>query len=216
MVTQPYNNKELSFLKSGYKKMTIKELTIAYNKKFDHKRTENAIKGVLFRKGFKSGRTGCFKSCQEPWNKGKKGYMSSNKTSFKPGNLPHNHKPLYSEREGKDGYIEISVPEKNPQTGFFSRYKMKHVWIWEKDNGPVPSGYVVSFRDGDKKNIYIDNLTILSRAELLWLNRNGYSNVYGKESRAAMRSTARLACRVNELRRNSIGANNGLENSKTT
>lgn len=52
----------------------------------------------------------------------------------------------------------------------------KHVHVWEQTHGPVPDGMVVVFRDGDKLNINPQNLMIVSRAELLRLNKRGYKN----------------------------------------
>ena len=101
--------------------------------------------------------------------------MGANRTSFKKGNTPHNHKPLWSERVSKDGYIEISVPEKS-RSGFCSRFKSKHTWIWEKNNGPTPQGHVVIFKDGNNRNFEPDNLIMVTRAELLVLNSHNYKN----------------------------------------
>lgn len=53
-----------------------------------------------------------------PFNKGKKGYMSAEQyekckqTMFKKGNIPANHRPIGSERVGKDGYILIKIYRK--------------------------------------------------------------------------------------------------------
>ena len=102
--------------------------------------------------------------------------MGSNATSFKKGNRPHNHKPLWSERVGKDGYIEMSVPERNPYTGFPTRFKHKHLWIWEQANGLKPKGTAVIFKDGDNRNLAIDNLLLVTRAELLTMNLHGYKD----------------------------------------
>ena len=101
--------------------------------------------------------------------------MKPNSGNFKPGDVPPNRRPLWSERiDSKDGFILIKVPERNPHTGFPTRYKHKHVWVWEQANGPVPEGHAVVFRDSDKLNCSIENLILLSRAELLSLNLHGY------------------------------------------
>lgn len=197
----PYTREQLAFLHVGYKKNPAEELTALFNEKFGQARTLAAIKGTLKRNSFKSGRTGRFRKGEQAWNKGVKGYMGANKTSFKGGNTPHNTKPLYSERTGKNGYIEISVPETNPHTGHPSRYVQKHVWIWKQKNGPVPDGHVVTFRDGDITNLTIENLTLLSRAELLWLNRNEYAKYEDPQLRAIMRATARVVCSAHKKKK---------------
>jgi hypothetical protein len=194
MAGLPYTKEQLSFLKKKYKTNSLKELTALFNQKFVQTRTTGSIKGILQRNNFTSGRTGRFQQNGKPWNKGTKGCCIPNKTSFKKGNVPHNAKPLYSERIRKNGYIEISVPEKNRHTGYPSRYIHKHVWIWKQANGQVPDGYVVSFLDGDITNIVLENLTLLSREELLWLNKNEYAKYEDPEIRKTMRLMARVIC----------------------
>ena len=44
--------------------------------------------------------------------------------------------------------------------------------VWEQNNGPIPDGYVVIFADRDKSNFDINNLVLVSRSELLVMNRN--------------------------------------------
>ncbi|KKK99275.1 hypothetical protein LCGC14_2634360, partial [marine sediment metagenome] len=98
--------------------------------------------------------------------------------SFKKGTIPPNRNPLGTERIcSKDGFILIKIAEKNPYTGFPTRYKHKHVYIWEQANGPAPKGMVVAFIDGDKTRCELDNLMLISRAELLNLNRYGYKDM---------------------------------------
>ena len=92
--------------------------------------------------------------------------------------MPANLKPIGHERiRPKDGFILIKVVEKNPYTGSPTRYKHKHVHVWEQANGPVPEGMVVALRDSDKTNCEPDKLMLISQAELLELNRHGYRNV---------------------------------------
>ena len=40
-------------------------------------------------------------------------------------------------------------------------------WLWKVAFGPVPDGHVVSFIDGNPLNVVEDNLTLLSREELM-------------------------------------------------
>lgn len=102
--------------------------------------------------------------------------MGPNATSFKKGCMPHTKKKLWTERINRDGFIEISVPERNPHTGAPTRYKHKHVWLWECENGLVPKGHVVVFVDGDKSKCALENLMLVTRAELLSMNLHGYKN----------------------------------------
>jgi len=166
----PYSKEHLDWLRENYPLMAASDLTAAFNEKF------GAIKRTLFRKGLRSGRTGRFGKGDNAWNKGKSGYMGENATSFKKGNLPHNHRPLWSERIDRNGYIEMSVPERNPYTGFETRFKHKHVWIWEQTHGKKPKSTAVIFKDGNNRNFELENLILVSRNELLSANLHGYKN----------------------------------------
>lgn len=120
------------------------------------------------RKGWMTGRTGRYEKGRVPENKGKKMpfHPNSARTRFKKGRLPHNTKFAGHERVSKDGYVEISVEEINPHTGFERRYVLKHRWLWEKKHGPVPKGHVLKSLDGDKTNTDPDNWVAIPRAML--------------------------------------------------
>lgn len=113
---------------------------------------------------------GMFKKGHKTFNKGKKQteYMSAEAiertkaTRFKKGLIPHNAKPVGSERIDSDGYVMIKPPR-----GIF---RAKHVVIWEEVHGKIPKGYAVVFKDGDKRNVTLDNLEMVSRQELLKRN----------------------------------------------
>lgn len=126
---------------------------------------EEHIKGMMYRNKLTTGTVGYFKKGSTPWNKGLKGYMGANKTSFKKGTIPPQYRPVGSERITKDGYIEIKVEDPN-------KWELKHRVIWEQHNGEIPKGYAIIFADGDKSNLDIDNLLLVSRKQLLFMNRN--------------------------------------------
>jgi hypothetical protein len=103
-------------------------------------------------------------------NKGKKQteYMTpeaierTKATRFKKGNVPHNTKWDGAERISKDGYIEVRVS--------LGVYRHRHVVVWERENGPVPKGFIVTFKDGDKMNCDIGNLDMISMQENMLRN----------------------------------------------
>ena len=136
-------------------------------------------------------RSGRVEKGHKPWNLGKKGYMGANRTSFRKENIPANRRPLWSERITKGGFIEMKVPERNPYTGSPTRYKAKHVYIWEKAYGPAPEGHVVAFKDNDSANCDLDNLILLSRAVLLAINLHGYKD-QPEELKPSVLALARL------------------------
>lgn len=119
------------------------------------------------RKGWRTGRTGRFERGQVPFNKGTHFCPpGSEKGQFKKGQLPHNTKYLGHERLSKDGYVEISVAETSPYTGFNRRYVQKHRYLWEKLNGAVPKGMVLKSVDGDRLNTAPENWIPISRGLL--------------------------------------------------
>ena len=98
-----------------------------------------------------------FKKNHTPWNKGMKGLqMGGVETQFKKGSKPHNWKPDGSTRVDKDGFTMIKVNGK---------YVLYHRHLWIQENGKVPEGYVVAFKDGDKSNITLDNLELITKQE---------------------------------------------------
>ena len=51
-----------------------------------------------------------------------------------------------------------------------TRWVRKAVWIWERDNGPVPDGHAVIQLDGDPSNCDPSNLDSIPQAALAMLN----------------------------------------------
>src|SRR4051812_31988258 len=112
---QTYTAAELAWIKDN-RTLSRRELHAAFCETFN--RTDislDNIKALCTRKGWKTGRTGCFASGIVPANKGRKMPFNSNsaRTQFKKGQLPHNTKYLGHERISKDGYVEISIDETN-------------------------------------------------------------------------------------------------------
>jgi hypothetical protein len=93
-------------------------------------------------------------------------YPGREKTHFKKGPRPWNWRPVGSERVNSGGYTEVKV--RNPK-----KWKGKHVLILEAVNGKVPKGRVIIFADGDKSNLKLKNLLMVSRSELAVMNRLG-------------------------------------------
>ncbi len=170
-----YTEEQVQFLRDNYQGRSVAELTALFNERFVAAMTVLQIKAFVSNRGITSGRTGRFGKGSKPWNLGVKGCMGANPTSFKKGSVPPNRKPLGAERIcSKDGFVLVKIAETNPYTGFPTRYKHKHVHVWEQNHGPVPKGHVVSFRDGDKLNCEPGNLMLLTRKELLCLNLHNY------------------------------------------
>ena len=106
-----------------------------------------------------------FKKGDKPLNYGKKMtpelYEKCKDTMFKKGEKPHNWKPDGSERVDVEGYTLIKVNGK---------YIQKHVYLWNQNYGDVPRGSAVIFKDNNRHNLTIENLTLVTRKELMLRN----------------------------------------------
>ena len=128
--------------------------------------TLEQIKGAISRCNLSTGFNGQFNKQHIPANKGS-GICAKGceKTWFKKGIIPPNHREVGSERITVDGYIEVKVSEPN-------KWRLKQQLVWKKHNGNIPKGHVILFGDGNKLNLDINNLILVSRQQLLILNRN--------------------------------------------
>jgi hypothetical protein len=164
----PYSDVELQWL-SDNRRLDRKSLHAGFVAKFGrHELTVEHLKGLCARKGWKTGRTGQFKQGHQAYNKGKEMPFNPNSAAcrFKKGHTPHNTNYLGHERITRDGYVEISVDERDPYTGFERRYVLKHRWLWEKANGPLPDGYCLKCLDGTRTNTDPSNWEAIPRAML--------------------------------------------------
>ena len=159
-----------------------KELTSAFNEKFNSSHSQNNLAALCKRNSWLTGRTGCYKKGNIPHPLARP--KGPNKTSFKKCSRPHNWKPVGSTRICKDGYLEVKIQE--PRT-----WRQQHVLTWEKQNGKTPDGFCIVFADGDKTNITPSNLELISRNENLQRNRLGI-NKAPTELRPSIRTLAKL------------------------
>jgi len=118
-----------------------------------------------------SNRTGWFQKGYVPFNKGKHVWTddcpeSMKRTQFKPGNLPHNTRPIGYERvDKKEGYVFVKVPGKRKMV-------LKHRWVWEQAHGPIPKGYIIIFMNGDRTDCRLENLKMIPQSLNSIRNRN--------------------------------------------
>lgn len=214
----PYSAEEMRWLEA-HRTLVIGE----YHRRFCETFGRDDVTAVNLhslrkRKGWKTGRTGCFEKGAVPVNKGKAcapgtggRHPNARKTQFKRGQEPHNTKYLGHERVSKDGYVEISVAERNPHTGYERRYVQKHVHLWTQKHGPVPEGFVLKSLDGDRSNTDPSNWELVPRALLPRLNGR-FGRDYDKAP-AALKPTimavAKLEHRVRETTRTPVRASGG-------
>ena len=157
----------VDYIRTNYKGIGNKEMAERLNSEFGTTYTRSQIKGYYGNHHLNSGLDGRYKKGHIPINKGKKGYHfpGSEKGWFTKGHMPNNHKPIGSERVDADGYTLVKTAEPNV-------WMPKHKLIWEKRYGKVPEGYIITFLDGDKSNISIENLALITMAESLELTRS--------------------------------------------
>lgn len=166
-----YSKAEMRWLEAN-RTMTIGDYHRAFCAKFGRRVKAANLHALRKRKGWRTGRTGCFEKGAVPINKGKKcahgkggRHPNARKSQFKKGGLPHNTNYLGHERVSKDGYVEISINEVNPHTGFERRYVLKHRWLWEQAYGLIPEGMALKCR-GDRLNTDPSNWEMIPRALL--------------------------------------------------
>ena len=160
-----WTDEEKEYLASIVKGNTYKEITKQMNDKFEYNFSEEQIKGMMYRNKLTTGTGGYFKKGSTPWNKGLKGYMGANKTSFKKGTIPPNQVPIGTESITKGGYIKVKVGEPN-------KWKLKQRYIYEQHYGEIPNNCNIIFADKNIRNFDINNLVLVSKAEMLILNNN--------------------------------------------
>lgn len=179
-----YTLEQLDFVKSNCT-LERKELTRLFNEKFETQLTVQCLSSLCKRNKWSTGRTGRFKKGSVPPNKGTKGLTGANKTSFKKGQSPWNTKPIGYERiDNKDGYVHIKIAEPNI-------FALKHRHEWEKHYGPVPDNHVVAFKNQDKTDCRIENLILMSKAEMV-----RYAKSFHKLANPATNETCLLMAKV--------------------
>lgn len=83
-------------------------------------------------------------------------------TTFRKGDVPHNVQPLGS-ISIMSGYWVMKVTNVGNQ---HQKWKFLHRLLWEKENGPIPKGMNVVFRNGDRNDIRMENLMLMNNKEM--------------------------------------------------
>jgi hypothetical protein len=122
------------------------------------------------------------------WNLGKKGLdIGGKETRFKLGQMPHNHMAVGSEKIA-DGYVWVKLAE--PKT-----WKQKHHLVWKEAHGDYPpKGFVLAFKDGNRMNVALENLELLSRQD--WIQRHTIHQ-YPEPLKEVIRLSAKLRRKLN-------------------
>lgn len=129
----------------------------------------------------------------QPHNKGKKRseWMTEDqiekikKTQFKKGRKPDHAVEIGSiiirMNQYKKSYKWIKISKKE--------WIPLHHKIWQDTYGDIPDQYVVKFKDGNSMNVVIENLEIITKSELVEINRD---SKYPMELRELIRMNNKL------------------------
>lgn len=186
-------NKEKAFIAESYLTMTLSEMASKLNRSIGAvhkhmKRNGLSLPADIMLQRMQRGHVNLqlgesyrFKNGNTQANKGTKGMVKPNSGSFKKGNIPVNVRRDGDERVSVDGYVEVRVSA--------GVWRLKHRMVWEQAKGPIPVGYNIIFEDGNKLNCDIDNLRMVTDAELMQSNT---IMRYPANLRAAMKNVKKL------------------------
>jgi hypothetical protein len=135
-----------------------------------------------------------FQKGNVPFNKGKKmnpeTYSKVSKTMFKKGNKPHNTKEIgrINKRIDNTGipYLYIKISDSN--------WQLLHRVIWQLYNGDIPEKMKITFIDGNSLNCQINNLQMVSYADLM--RKNSHRNI-PKELLEVIKLKNKLISKIN-------------------
>lgn len=151
-------------------------------------------------KGIHRSPTTEFKPGIVPWNKGTH-YVAggrSAETRFKKGNWPPNKdRDFYvpgALRVNTEGYIDMRTSFEPGALGWTPLHRV----LWEDAHGAVPKGYALCFKNGDRLDVELANLELISRRELM--RRNTVHN-YPKTIARAIQLRGALIRSINKRKR---------------
>ncbi len=211
MNKRPFNSAEIEYLKEHYPNMSSiviarelkRNVRTVYSKAYSLglKKTQEFLKSKesgRLQSGTKIGEKTYFQKGSIPPNKGEKMspelYKKVSHTFFQKGHKPKNTK--------WDGYISIRTMKGIPY--FYVRvaegkHELLSRVLWEKAKGDIPKGYNIVFKDGNQANVKIDNLEIISDAELM--KRNSFYK-YPKDIQNLIHAKAALQREINKILNN--------------
>lgn len=171
-----YSAEEMAWLEAN-RTMVISDYAAAFNERFGRDIDAKNLHALRKRKGWKTGRTGCFVKGGDPHNKGVPcdpgrggNHPNARKTQFQPGVRQgvavRLYKPIGTERRCKDGYLERKINDDMPLQ---ARWRAVHLIRWEELNGPVPTGHCLKCLDGDRLNTDPANWVCIPRSALPYL-----------------------------------------------
>lgn len=201
---QLVSREELAWLKDQYINLTVPELTDQFNQRFDRNVTAHQLRALFNNHGIKCPRTGRFEPGKRSWNAGTKGVMKPNSGSFQPGPRPDQEREMYAERQDKDGYTWIKIPERDPHFDRPYRWVLKHQWLWQQAGREIPPKHVLMFLDSNPANLSLDNIACIHRRVLSRLNHANYKAVP-----IELKPTILAACKIEDVAQQLSSAERG-------
>lgn len=115
------------------------------------------------------------------------------KRKFKKGQTPHNALEdfeirKHNSKSRNQQYLFIKLPNKNKMV-------LYHKYLWELNNGKVPKGKCLIFKDGNTENCDLSNIECITIEENM--KRNSIHN-YPMEIKDLIRTNARLTNKLKE------------------
>ena len=166
---------EIAALRTLYPELPNDSIAAALGRTTRSIKNKAQILGLRKSAAYNARYTGRFQSGHRSWNAGLTGFQAGGRsagTQFKRGRQPsaaHNYVPIGTLRTRDDGYLERKWTD-DQSLYPAARWKAVHVELWEQHHGPVPNGHVISFLNGDKADIRLDNLECISRTD--WIRRH--------------------------------------------
>ena len=177
-----WTNTELNYLRELAKEgKYIFEIAELMTDKFNCEFRKSQIKSIMAKYKITNNMKSKNPKGIETWNKG-----------LKMGNAHiHNLKNIGYEYVNSEGVITMKVD--NPV-----RWVHKHRYIYEQAFGEIPKDKVLIFLDGNKQNLNLDNLYLISKRQLLSMNQNKlfYNNA---ELTKVGSNIASLMLKINEV-----------------
>ena len=126
----------------------------------------------IHQQGLAGGQHTRFAPGHTTWNAGMTGLDIGGKaTRFQPGQrngrAAQLWRPIGTESVDADGYPVRKVAETGNK---WRDWRPVHHLVWKAAGREIPPGYALVFRDGDKRNAALDNLELITRADLMARN----------------------------------------------
>lgn len=156
--TTMFSDEEVKWVIENYNcKKSYTELSQEFYKKFGKKINKHTLKSTANKIGLR---------------KDKENYASEN--GWSKTKLPIGTEKIFN------GFVYVKISETREKNkthkAYHENWKMKAHYLWEKENGKIPKGYCLCYKDGNKLNCELENLYLVTPSELGKLVQN---KVYG-------------------------------------